>query len=68
VQVISAASDACERHRNTQITPLHLAVALVEDGTGLFRRLAERLGYEADKFAHAVRGKVAALPKQVRTA
>jgi len=64
-QVISAASDACEHARNTQITPWHLAIALAEDSTGMLRRLAEKMGYEVDKFAHAVRGKIAALPKQV---
>lgn len=59
------AKEIAEAEKNTQVTPLHLGLALVDgDADGFFRRLIERVGGDMVGLRSHMRQALAKLPKQ----
>jgi ATP-dependent Clp protease ATP-binding subunit ClpB len=63
-EVISKAKEICEEHKNTQITPLHIALAFESATGGYWQRLMEKIGADSSKFFSLLKSKVSGLPKQ----
>jgi len=58
------AVELAEEGKNSQITPVHLAAALVNEPSALLSRLLEKTGQDVAKFKAAVAAKQSTLPRQ----
>lgn len=61
---INKAVELCEEGKNTQITPVHIGLALEADADGFLKRLLAKAGHESTRFRDLLKGKLAGLPKQ----
>jgi ATP-dependent Clp protease ATP-binding subunit ClpB len=61
---LMGAQEQATSHENTQVEPIHLAVALFADDSGLARRLAEKVKADPRTIETALRRELAALPTQ----
>lgn len=63
--VLVKAKELCEEHKNTQITPTHLGLALVDGADdGYMKRLLARMGADGEKLKSVLLARVATLPRQ----
>lgn len=59
------AREACEDNHNTQITPVHLFLALTDEGTSdILPRVLTKLGADAGRLKGALKAAAGRLPKQ----
>ena len=63
-ECIGKATEICEEHKNTQVTPVHFMLALETASGGYWPRLLERGGVDGDKLRAVLRVRVSALPRQ----
>jgi ATP-dependent Clp protease ATP-binding subunit ClpB len=62
-EAVAAAQDLARRHRNPEIAPAHLLVALLEQSDGLVVPILQKLGADTAAVAARANEAVAALPK-----
>jgi ATP-dependent Clp protease ATP-binding subunit ClpB len=62
-EAVAAAQELARRHRNPEIAPPHLLVALLEQGDGLVVPILQKLGADTAAIAARANEAVAALPK-----
>lgn len=62
--ILVAAQDLAREHQNVQLSPLHVALALFQDGEGLAKSISQKAGADAVSIERNLKKAVVRLPVQ----